>query len=147
MLRMPLSVKSRFRKWDVKPGTGPGEVTLLSGTCVNCGWFKAFKASQRNSNRFRSAIWKDLERLRSKLLIPPVRSVLRPTVVSLGGRSSLLWIQCTSAGVTHTSVSRLRYPVAQFWNRTARLLRGALGLIMSGREAPVEFRTVNGAPD
>ena len=32
MLRMPLSVKSRFRKWDGKPACGPGEpTTSLSG--------------------------------------------------------------------------------------------------------------------
>ena len=38
MVRMPLSVKSRFRKRDVEPAPGPGEVTSLSGNCVNCGW-------------------------------------------------------------------------------------------------------------
>src|SRR3989442_13293919 len=38
MVRMPLSVKSRFRKRNVEPAPGPGEVTSLSGDCVNCGW-------------------------------------------------------------------------------------------------------------
>src|SRR5262249_36009631 len=73
-------------------------------------------------------------------------NVLRPTVVALG--SALPWLQWTSAGVTQRFVSGLRYPVAQSWKRTARLLIGAFGLLMSGRPlVPLLLVTVNGAPD
>src|SRR5262249_45537176 len=100
---------------------------------------------QRNSIRFCSAIWKDLERLRSKLLIPPVRTVLRPTVAALC--TPLPWVQWTLAGVTQRFVSGLRYPVVQSCEKTARLLRGAFGLLMSGGVAALPLKTVNGAPD
>src|SRR5262247_4943229 len=120
MLRVPLLVKSRFRNWDGEPAGDAGKFKNLSGICVNCGWFNTLKASQRNSNRFVSAKRNDLKTVMSKLLMPPARSVLRPTVEALG--SPIPWTQWTSPGVTHMLVSGFRYPVAQAWDRTARLL-------------------------
>ena len=62
MLRMPLSVKSRFRKRDGSPPAGPSALkTFRSGTCVNCGWLKALIASQRNSSRLPLADREGLE--------------------------------------------------------------------------------------
>src|SRR5262245_12330694 len=100
----------------------------------------------------------DLNTLRSKLFVPLVSSVLRPTVEALG--RPLPSTQRTSRGLTQTPVSGLRKPVAQFSGlnagaSTARLFKEALGLPTSGRSVPGTaslfrsnpFRTVNGVPD
>src|SRR5262245_5351758 len=150
---MPMSVKSRFRNLD------GGAANVFSGTSVNCGWLKALIASHRNSSFFPSRTVNDLNKLRSKLLVPPVSSVLRPTVDAFGSDPTGACTQRTLDRATHASVSGFWKPVAQRWaagrgSTTARLDRGALGFPISGRSFLTvsafrsrSFKTVNGVPD
>src|SRR5436190_9470884 len=108
-LRVPLSVKSRFKNREATPGCGTvaeSKTVLESGICEYCGWLKTLKASPRNSNLWFSPMRKDRDTLTSKLLMLPAWSVLRPTVDALGGPT--LSTDCTSPGLTHEPESGLR---------------------------------------
>jgi hypothetical protein len=78
---------------------------IALGNLDESGMVESVQSLPANSSRFLSPIANDLNTLKSKLLVPPVSSVLRPTVEAFGISPTGAWTQRTWEGGTQPLVS------------------------------------------